>query len=159
MQHILFEDSLKAENIRRKIEDGADFKEMALKYYPGEEEIRESLFDLGYISQDEMPQAFWNAAWLLSKGDVSRPVHTEYGYHLIKLIDRKPTTSFEEAKKQVKKTLVEAKREEAKEAWRLDLLDGHTIEVDSALVRDFLFQSKARLAELGKTADTTVSER
>jgi peptidyl-prolyl cis-trans isomerase C len=159
VQHILFEDSLKAEDIRRKIEDGADFREMALKYYPGEEEIRESLFDLGYISQDEMPLAFWNAAWLLSEGDVSRPVRTEYGYHLIKLIDRKPTTSFEEAKKQVKQALVEAKRQETKEAWRRDILAGHTIEVDSALVRDFLFQSKARLAELGKTADTTVSER
>ncbi len=159
VQHILFEDSLKAENIRRKIEDGADFREMALKYYPGEEEIRESLFDLGFISQNEMPQTFWNAAWLLSKGNVSRPVRTEYGYHLIKLIERKPTTSFEEAKKQVKQTLVEAKRLEVKEAWRQDLLAGHTIEVDSALVQDFLFQSKARLAELEKTADTTVSER
>jgi parvulin-like peptidyl-prolyl isomerase len=159
VQHILFEDSMRAENIRRKIDDGADFREMAMKHYPGEEEIRESLFDLDYISQDEMPQAFWNAAWLLSEGDVSRPVRTEYGYHLIKLIDRRPTTSFEEAKKQVKKTLVEAKRREVKEAWLLDLLAGHTIEIDSAMVRDFLFQSKARLAELGKTADTTVSER
>lgn len=158
VQHILFEDSLRAEKIRRKIEDGADFKEMAMKHYPGEKEIRESLFDLGYISQDEMPQTFWNAAWLLSKDNVSRPIRTEYGYHLIKLIDRKPTTSFEEAKKQVKQTLVETKKQEVKEAWRQDLLADHTIEVDSALVRDFLFQSKARLAELEATADTTVAD-
>ena len=159
VQHILFDDSLKADKIRRKIEDGADFREMALEHYPGEEEIRESLYDLGYISQDEMPQEFWNAAWLLSEDNVSRPVRTEYGYHLIKLIDRKPTTSFEEAKKQVKRTLVEAKRQEVKKAWRQDMLAGHAIEVDSALVTDFLFQSKKRLAELEKTADTTVSER
>jgi len=159
VQHILFEDSLQAEKVRKKIEDGADFREMALKYYPGEREIRESLFDLGYISQEEMPASFWNAAWILSVGDVSRPVRTEYGFHIIKLMDRKPTTPFDEAKKRVKTELIEAKRQEKREAWRRELLAGHTVEIDSALVRDFLFQPKSRRSAPAQTADTALSDR
>jgi parvulin-like peptidyl-prolyl isomerase len=143
VQHIVFKDSLKAEEIRKKIEDGEDFREMALKYYPGEEEIRETLFDLGYISSQEMPASFWNAAWILDVGDVSRPVKTEYGYHLIKLLDRKPTTPFDQAKSQVKREMIEAKREAKKNAWREELLAGHSVEVDSALVREFVFQKNA----------------
>jgi parvulin-like peptidyl-prolyl isomerase len=141
VQHILFQDSLKADKVRREIENGADFKEMALKYYPGEEAIRESLFDLGWISKDEMPLKFWNAAWLLSVGDVSRPVKTEYGYHLIKLLDRKEMKDFDQAKALVKRRMKDERREEYKSRWEKELYTGHTVDIDSALVREFVYQT------------------
>lgn len=156
VQHILFEDSSKAEEIRREIEDGADFREMALKYYPGDEEIRESLFDLGYISKEEMPVEFWNAAWILSEGNVSRPVRTEYGFHIIKLIDRKPTMSLEDAQAEVRRDIIDEKKQQVKESWRQEILAGHDIEIDSALVREFVYQRGA--GKKAPVADTTLQE-
>ena len=142
VQHILFEDSLKAEKIRREIEDGADFREMALEYYPGDEDVRASLFDLGYISSDEMPSAFWRAAWILSPGDVSRPIKTEYGFHLIRLVDRKPVMSFEDAQHKVKRRMLDEKREAIKQHWKQELMGGHEIVIDSALVSEFVYQEQ-----------------
>jgi len=157
VQHILFEDSMKAEKIRLKIEDGADFREMAIKHYPGEKEIRETLYDLGYISRDEMPIEFWNAAWLLSVGDVSRPVRTQYGFHLIKLIDRKEMTTFDQASAKVKRRMKDERREEYKERWHNDLFAGHPIVIDSALVREFVFQVPAQVEGGAPAADTVGS--
>ncbi|MFH1894109.1 MAG: peptidylprolyl isomerase [Candidatus Zixiibacteriota bacterium] len=159
VQHILFEDSMKAEKIRLQVEDGADFKEMALKYYPGEREIRETLFDLGYISKDEMPIEFWNAAWLLSVGDVSRPVRTQYGFHLIKMIDRKEMTTFDQASAKVKRRMKDERRDEYKERWHNDLFAGHPIVIDSALVREFVFQAPAQVEGGAPAPDTAGSSQ
>ncbi len=155
VQHILFEDSLKAEKVRQKIEDGADFREMALKYYPGDKAVRESLFDLGYISRDEMPPEFWNAASILSPGDVSRPIKTKYGYHLIKLVDRKPSVSFKDAKLRVRKRMMDERRDSVFQTWRTALLKGHKIDVDSALVREFVFQMDVQ--KMPETSQDSVS--
>jgi parvulin-like peptidyl-prolyl isomerase len=160
VQHILFDDSLKAEEVRKKIADGADFKEMALKHYPGEPAVRESLCDLGYISKDEMPAAFWNAAWILNPGDVSRPVHTEYGFHIIKLVDRKPMVSYEEARERVRRRMIDEKRDQTLNAWRSELFEGHTIEIDSALLREFVYQAPEALSTVREgEADSTSGSR
>jgi len=143
VQHILFEDSMKAERVRLEIENGADFKDMAMKYYPGDEEVRGSLFDLGYISEDEMPLEFWRAAGILNTGDVSRPTKTKYGFHLIKLVDRKPSVPFKKAKMKVRKRMLDERRDSVLQSWRTALLKGHGIDVDSALVREFVFQKDA----------------
>ncbi len=87
--HILFQDSLKAEAIRDSIMAGADFGEMAKRYYPGDAEIREVLYNLDYIGPDEMGQIFYQAADSMKVGQVSHPVKTNWGYHLIKLVNRK----------------------------------------------------------------------
>ena len=157
VQHILFQDSTKAEKVRKKIENGADFTEMAIKYYPGDEEIRESHYDLGYISKDEMPIEFWNAAWILSVGDVSRPVKTRYGYHLIKLIDKKPMIPFEHAREKVRQRMIDKREKDVKKAWRDELLAGHIIEIDSSLVREFVYQPVSKMPQtaINKTEEKT----
>ena len=60
IQHIIFEDSAKALVIRDSILAGAGYKEMALNHYPGEPEIREVAYDLGYISEKELGQEFFD---------------------------------------------------------------------------------------------------
>jgi len=157
VKHILFQDSLKAEEIRKKIEDGADFDEMAMKYYPGDEDVRKSLYDLGYISSDEMPIKFYNSAWILDVGDVSRPIKTEYGYHIIKLEDRKPVREFEGIKHIIRGKIVEAKNDSLKQAWLDDLFAGKTVDVDSALVREFVYQEVPDLPDTTAEIDTLES--
>ena len=46
--------------------------------------------DLGYFAVFDMVYAFENGAWSTETGKVSKPVRTEYGYHLIKVTDRRP---------------------------------------------------------------------
>lgn len=46
--------------------------------------------DLGYFKWGRMVDDFQNVAWVLNPGGVSKPVKTRYGYHIIKLIDKRP---------------------------------------------------------------------
>jgi parvulin-like peptidyl-prolyl isomerase len=89
VHHILFQDSIMAETVRDSIIAGADFGEMAKRYYPGDPEIREVLYNLDYIGDKEMGPVFFDAASKLKVGEVSHPVKTSWGYHLIKLVNRK----------------------------------------------------------------------
>jgi len=125
IQHIIFEDSTKALAIRDSILAGADFKEMALKYYPGEPEIREVAFDLGYISEKELGQEFFDHVNSLNVGDLSRPFKTEWGYHIVKLVDRREDKKLDQVRPGIRKTLIEA----ADAKIRKQYLDQRRLEV------------------------------
>jgi peptidyl-prolyl cis-trans isomerase C len=122
--HIIFEDSLFAEAIRDSILLGADFVEMAKKYYPGEPEIREVAYNLDYIGPKDMGEAFYNAADKLEVGenDISHPVKTQWGYHLIKLIQRKKDKTLAQVKPGIINTLKNErnsqKRQRLFEEWK-----------------------------------------
>ncbi len=74
VQHIIFEDSARALVIRDSILAGEDFKEMALRYYPGEPEIREVAFDLGFISEEELGKDFFDQVNTLEVVGISLPI-------------------------------------------------------------------------------------
>jgi peptidyl-prolyl cis-trans isomerase C len=75
-------------NIRAKIEAGADFAEMAKKYSEGPSKTNGG--DLGYFGYAQMAPTFETAAFALRPGEISKVVTTQFGYHLIKVYDRKP---------------------------------------------------------------------
>ena len=99
-------DTLKAWNkinkIRSEIMNGLDFGEAAVKYsedpsarsrkaIPGKQRgHRANRGDLGYFSVFNMVYPFETAAYATPVGSVSKPVHTRYGYHLIKVTDKRP---------------------------------------------------------------------
>ena len=71
--------------------------------------------DLGYFPKDKMVPEFATAAFAMKKGDVSAtPVKTKFGYHVIKVTDKKPagTATFDEAKAQIMQFLQAQKRRE-----------------------------------------------
>jgi peptidyl-prolyl cis-trans isomerase C len=84
-------------NIRTQIEAGADFAEMAKKYSEGPSKADGG--DLGYFGYAQMAPTFETAAFALRPGEISKVVTTQFGYHLIKVYDRKPAgrETFEEA--------------------------------------------------------------
>jgi peptidyl-prolyl cis-trans isomerase SurA len=110
--HILFkvgenampEDTLKAFNkaleVRKRIIKGADFGEMAVKYSDdpsakdregrGGRKIKGNRGDLGYFSSLNMVYPFENAVYNMKVGEISMPVRTAFGYHIIKLTDKSP---------------------------------------------------------------------
>ena len=107
VQHIIFADSATALAVRDSILAGADFKDMALRYYPGEPEIREVAYDLGYISDEELGKRFYDYANSLQDGEVSLPFKTEWGYHLIKLVNRREDKKLSQVKPGIRKALID----------------------------------------------------
>jgi len=105
VHHIIFQDSSLAETIRDSILAGADFTEMAKRYYPGEPEIREVAYNLDYIGPKDMGSEFYQVADTMKIGSVSRPVKTRWGYHLIKLVSRKQDKTLEQVKPGIRQKL------------------------------------------------------
>lgn len=108
-RHILVKTEDEAKNIAKEITGGADFGEMAKKH--SQDQGGEGGGDLGYFTRGQMVKAFEEAAFALEKGKVSAPVQSEFGWHLIKVEDkrdRKPP-AFEEVQDQIKAELVRAK--------------------------------------------------
>lgn len=85
-QHILVQNKDVAEEVLEQIEQGADFAELA-KEYSEDAMTAEEGGELGYFSAGTMVPPFENVAFSLEKGDISDPVQTTYGYHIIKVND------------------------------------------------------------------------
>lgn len=88
------EDTLKAFNrimeIRKKIADGMDFTKAADEFSE-DQSVKVNHGDLGYFTALQMVYPFENAAYTTPVGKVSEPVRTRFGYHLLKITDRRPT--------------------------------------------------------------------
>jgi peptidyl-prolyl cis-trans isomerase SurA len=84
------------ESIYKKLKDGYPFSDLAAKYSDHKESaVKGGL--LNWFGTGEMIPDFSEAAFAIADtGDFTRPVRTVYGWHIIKLIDRKPPGSFEE---------------------------------------------------------------
>jgi peptidyl-prolyl cis-trans isomerase C len=92
----------KAKEIAAKAKaDGADFAELARTYSEGPS--APSGGDLGFFGKGRMVPAFEKAAFSMKVNEVSDPILTQFGYHIIKVTDRKEgsTASFEEAKEKL----------------------------------------------------------
>ena len=136
--HIIFNDSLKAVEVLNQIRNGADFVELAKKYYPGEPEIKNTAYDLGFITQDEMPQNFYKKALSLNEGEVSEPVRTKWGFHLIKVVEKeKEGKTFEDILPEIEKNLKWEKIRKYQEDWENSLFKEAKIWIDKKLLKEF----------------------
>ena len=85
--HILVKTEKEANEILEQIKAGKDFAELAKKYSQCPSGKRGG--DLGYFGRGRMVPEFENAAFSTPKGEVSKPVKTQFGYHIIKVTDTK----------------------------------------------------------------------
>jgi len=127
VQHIIVEDSLFGEYLRDLALSGMDFLELANEHYPGAPEIRESAADLGFIGPDEMPEQFFRVAMATTTGEVSHPVKTEFGYHVIKVIERRFSKDLMAVKGDIVRILTDRHNGAIYEKWRKELFKGHKI--------------------------------
>ncbi len=88
VSHIVTSDKAQAEQLLKKINEGANFKDLA-KSNSLDTTSNYKGGDLGYIERGRMPASFDEAAFSMKKeGDISEIIKTEKGYHLIKLHSR-----------------------------------------------------------------------
>lgn len=108
-RHILVDEEEEARDLIKRIEDGEDFAELA-KAHSTEPGAEESGGDLGYFGQDvNFVPEFKEAAFALEVGEVSEPVKTEFGYHVILVEDKiEEHKDFEEVKEGIKYSLRES---------------------------------------------------
>jgi foldase protein PrsA len=86
--HILVEDEETAKEVKSKLDDGGDFAELA-KEYSTDTSNAEAGGELGFFAKGEMVTEFDDKAFAMKKGEISEPVKTEFGYHIIKVTDKK----------------------------------------------------------------------
>lgn len=99
--HILVETETEAEELLLRLKSGADFSELAKTYSTGPSGAQGG--NLGWFGQGAMVPTFENAVIKLKIDELSVPVQTQFGWHLIKLNDvrKTPVPTIEEVRKEL----------------------------------------------------------
>lgn len=110
--HILVEDDKKAEEILEEIKEGLSFEKAAEKYSSCPSKANGG--DLGEFTRGKMVPEFEEAAFAMEEGEISQPVKTQFGYHIIKLSSKKEAAikSLDEVKGQINQQLILMKQQE-----------------------------------------------
>lgn len=87
-RHVLVADEKTALAVKKKLEGGADFAEVA-KEDSTEEAAQQTGGELGWFGQGKMVPEFWDAASKLEVNKFSEPVKTEHGYHIIQVTEQR----------------------------------------------------------------------
>ena len=109
-KHILVDDEEKCKEIKEEIDNGLDFSDAAAKYSSCPSSKKGGR--LGEFGKGQMVPEFEEVAFKMEEGEISDPVKSQFGYHIIQLDKKVPAEqkSFNEVKDQVKQQLVQQKQ-------------------------------------------------
>jgi peptidyl-prolyl cis-trans isomerase C len=107
--HILVKTEEEAKQVAEKLEKGGDFAALAKEH--SQDRGGANGGDLGYFSRGQMVKPFEDAAFAMQKDKLSDPVKTQFGWHIIKVEDKRnrQPPSFEEVKDQITASLIQTK--------------------------------------------------
>ncbi|WP_071396038.1 peptidylprolyl isomerase [Bacillus tuaregi] len=95
-RHILVEDEEKAKEVKTKLDEGGDFAELAKEY--STDGSAEQGGDLGWFGPGKMVAEFEEAAYALDINEISEPVQSQFGFHIIQVTEKKEAESFDKVK-------------------------------------------------------------
>ncbi len=127
-RHILLDSEQLAKEIYEKIAHGEDFGTMA-KQFSKDPGSKDDGGDLGYFTRGRMVPQFEEAAYKLEKGDVSLPIKSQFGWHLIKVEDKRQRGAppFDKIKDRIVASLIHRRAQELGSSLRakakLEFLD------------------------------------
>lgn len=104
--HILTASEEEAKKVKEKLDAGEDFATLA-KEYSTDTATSEQGGDLGFFAKGDMVAEFEEVAFSLEAGSISDPVKTEYGYHIIKVVEKQAAqeANYEDSKAEIKELL------------------------------------------------------
>ncbi|EIP89979.1 survival protein SurA, putative [Burkholderia humptydooensis MSMB43] len=121
-------------DIRRQIEAGGDFEKFARTY--SQDGSASQGGDLGWISPGETVPEFERAMNTLQDGQVSNPVRTEYGYHLIQVLGRRDAEgSVQQQMDIARQAIGQRKAEQAYSDWLRELRDSSYVQIKLPVVQ------------------------
>ncbi|MFH1400433.1 MAG: peptidylprolyl isomerase [Nanoarchaeota archaeon] len=113
-RHILVETEEEAQSIRDEIIAGADFGEVAAAKSI-DPSAAQNLGDLGYFGKGQMVPQFEDAAFSLKVGEISDPVPTQFGWHIIEVLDRteEAVLPLDDVREQIRQSLAMQRTQDA----------------------------------------------
>jgi len=112
LSHILVKEKKTAEEVEKKLKKGEKFEDLAKEY--STDGTAEKGGDLGWVGkEDNMDKDFVKAAFALKTGEISGPVKSQFGYHIIKKDEERG--KYEDMKKDLKKEVQEQKQNDQTE--------------------------------------------
>ncbi|REJ07268.1 peptidylprolyl isomerase [Halobacillus trueperi] len=157
--HILVSDEETAKEVKEKIDNGEDFGELAAEY--SSDGSAQQGGKLGWFGPGEMVAEFEDKAYELEPGEVSEPVQSQFGYHVIKVTDKRDKEDikpYEEMKEEIKRTLTSQKVDQAELQKKMDELMQNS-EIDVKLDEfEGLFDKEEAPVEEGTNPEGNNSE-
>ncbi len=120
-RHILVADEKTAKEVTAKLDKGEDFAKLA-KEYSTDTGSAQKGGDLGWFGAGKMVAEFEDAAYKLKKNEISEPIKSQFGYHIIQLLDKKDKEPYEKMKADLEYDLKVSKIDAAKVQTILDQL-------------------------------------
>jgi len=120
---------VRANALVQQLKDGADFSELAQQHSEGTESVLGG--DLGFMRKNELLGPLARALEGMKIGDVSQPVETELGIHILTLEETTPgePLPFDEVKDAIKNNLFQRKTRAVRGEWLSNLKDKAYIEI------------------------------
>ncbi|WP_010093728.1 peptidylprolyl isomerase [Ornithinibacillus scapharcae] len=138
--HILVEDEATANEVKKKLDEGGDFAELAKEY--STDGSAEQGGDLGYFATGRMVKEFEDAAFSLKEGEISDPVKSEFGYHIITVTD---IPTLEDEKETIRRQLATEQVDNAKVQEKMDkLIEDAKIDVKIEDYKDIFKKTEAQ---------------
>jgi foldase protein PrsA len=116
--HILVADEATAKEVKKKLDEGGDFAKLAAEYSTDTQSAQNG-GSLGYFGRGEMVEAFENAAFSMDINQISDPIKTDFGYHIIKVTGKKAAqeATLENSKAKIEETLKNNKVNTEYSSW------------------------------------------
>ncbi|MFA2809716.1 peptidylprolyl isomerase PrsA [Bacillus mycoides] len=129
VSHILVKDEKTAKEVKEKINNGEDFTALA-KQYSEDTGSKEQGGEIAGFAPGQTVKEFEEATYKLDAGQVSEPIKTSYGYHIIKVTDKKELKPFDEVKDTIRKDLEQQRLQDATGKWKQQVINDLLKEAD-----------------------------
>ena len=141
--HILVADLAAAQQVEKELIEGADFAALAAKYST-DTGSKAKGGDLGWFERGKMVTEFEDAAFALQPGETSEPVKTQYGYHIIRVVERKDahTPTLAEIRSQVLADAQTENRTTQGQTWYTEVRKTKKVEIGIPVVQAFMIQEQ-----------------
>jgi len=137
--------SRKVDRVVVELKDGADFEELANQHTEDPSgQSRQNGGDLGWFGRGSMVPAFEDIAFSLEINEISEPVRTQFGFHIIQVTDKRESDTLRE---NVARTYTAEQEREIYREWVEGLIESAEVVIEEPLLRAYAKEDEARDVE------------